>query len=91
MKLVIDNVAIQAIECCLVAGTSDLLSPSHVLQMDQKFVRGIAAESHQNQALREQTQRRMVVLQAGLDICRVHANRKSLSAPSIQSPRSNVY
>ena len=81
MKSVSDNVAIHAIECCLIAGTSDLLSPSHVLQMDQELVRGIAAESHQNQALREQTQRKMVVLQAGLDICRVHANRKSLSAP----------
>ena len=90
MKSVIDNVAIHAIECCLVAGISDLFSPSYVLQMDQELVRGIAAESHQNQALREQTQRKMVVLGAGLDICRVHANRKSLSAPSVQSSRSNI-
>lgn len=88
MKSVIDNVAIHAIECCLVASISDLLSPSHVLQMDQEVVRGIAAESHQNQSLREQTQRKIVVLQAGLDICRVHANRQSLSAPSVQSIRS---
>lgn len=55
MKSVIDNVAIHAIEYCLIAGTSDLLSPSHVLQMDQELVRRIVAESHQNQALREQT------------------------------------
>ena len=88
MKSVIDNVAIHAIECCLVAGISDLLSPSYILQMDQQLVSGIAAESHQNQSLREQTQRKMVVLQAGLDICRVHANRQSLSAPSVQCPQS---
>ena len=87
MKLVIDNVAIHAIECCLIAGISDLISPSHVLQMDQELVHRIAAESHHNQALREQTQQRMVVLQAGLDICRVHTNRQSLSAPSIHSLR----
>ena len=85
MKSVIDNVAIHAIEYCLIAGISDLLSPSHVLQMDQELVRGIAAETNHNQALREQTQQRMVVLQAGLDICRVHANRQSLSAPSIHA------
>ena len=84
MKSVIDNVAIHAIECCLVAGISDLLSPSYILQMDEQLVSGIAAESHHNQSLREQTQRKMFVLQAGLDICRVHANRQSLSAPSVQ-------
>ncbi|KAK3176654.1 hypothetical protein OEA41_007977 [Lepraria neglecta] len=83
MKSVIDNVAIHAIEYCLIAGISDLLSPSHVLQMDQELVRGIAAESRQNQALREQTQQKMVVLQAGLDICRVHANRQFLNRTGV--------
>ena len=90
MKSVIDNVAVHAIESCLVAGISDLLSPSHVLQMDKELVGGIAAESHQNQGLRELTQQKMVVLQAGLEICRIHTNRKTLSMPSIQFSRSHV-
>jgi len=91
MKLVVDNVAIHAIECCLISGISDLLSPLHILQMNQGLVCEIAAESDQNQAIREQTQRKMAALQAGLGICRVHADRQSLSAPSIHSPRFNIY
>ena len=91
MKSVIDNVAIHPIECCLVANISDLLSPSYVLQMDQELVRGIAAESDQNRSLRDQTQRKLVVLEAGLEICKLHANRKSLSAPHVQSSTFNAY
>ncbi|KAL9128773.1 MAG: hypothetical protein Q9217_002622 [Psora testacea] len=89
MKSVIDNVAVHAIECCLIVGISDLLSPSSVLQMNQELLCGIAAETHQNQALREQTQRKLAVLQAGLEICRSHADRKSLSMLRLshQAPR----
>ena len=76
MKSVIDNVVIHAIECCLIANISDLFSPSSVLQMDRELVHGIAAESHQSQVFREQTERKIIVLQAGLDICKVHANRQ---------------
>lgn len=90
MKSVIDNVAVHAIECCLMAGLSDLLSPSYVLQMDKELVCGIAAESHQNRDLREQIHQQLVVLQAGLDICRVQMNRKTLSARSIRFSLSNV-
>ena len=85
MKVVVDNVAIYAIECCLVNAVSTLFTPSSVLQMDRELVSSIAAESQHNQSLREQTERKIEVLQAGLDICKVHANRKS---PSESSPKS---
>ena len=79
MKTVIDNITVQAIERCLIAFIGDLMSPSYVLQMDQELVSRIAAEPRQNQPLREQTRRKLAVLQAGLDACRAHASRKSSS------------
>jgi hypothetical protein len=76
MKTVIDNIATQAIEWCLIADISDLMSPSYVLQMDEELVRRIAAESPYNQSLRENTQRKLAVLQIGLKTCRAHVDRK---------------
>lgn len=83
MKSVIDNIATQAIEWCLIAYVGDLLSPSHVLQMDEKFVRQIAAESRQTQTLRERTHQKLAALQSGLEICQVHVTRKPSSASSL--------
>ena len=78
MKVVIDDVAIYAIECCLINSISTLFTPSSILQMDQELVSNIAAESQHSQALREQVERKIEVLQVGLDVCKVHANRKPL-------------
>jgi len=81
MKTMIDNITVQAIERCLIADIGDLLSPSYVLQMDQELVSRIAAEPQHNQPLREQTRRKLAVLQAGLNTCRAHVSRKSSSKP----------
>lgn len=79
MKTVIDNIATQAIEWCLIADISDLMSPSYVLQMDEELVRRIAAESPCNQSLRENTQRKLAALKNGLETCRAHIDRKTSS------------
>ena len=79
MKTVIDNIATQAIEGCLIADISDLMPPSYILQMDEELVRRIAAESPYNQSLRENTQRKLAVLQIGLETCRAHIDRKPTS------------
>lgn len=82
MKSFIDNVAIYAVESCLVTSISKLFSPSYVLQMDQELVSSIAAESVNKQSLREETQREIQVLQTGSEVCRRHVNRISLSEQS---------
>ncbi|KAL8741952.1 MAG: hypothetical protein Q9190_005505, partial [Brigantiaea leucoxantha] len=77
MKTMIDNVAIQAIEWCLVANIKDVFSPSHVLQMDVKLVSRIAEESRHDQSLRESTNSKLAALQSGLATCKNHAARKA--------------
>ena len=77
MKSLIDNIATQAIEWCLIASIGELLSPSLVLQMEEELVRTIARESRHKQSLREHTCQELEVLQSGLEICRVHVARKS--------------
>lgn len=79
MKSFIDSVAIHAIEYCLVAEMSSLFSPSSVLQMEEDLLSTIAAETQQNQTLREQMQRETEVLEKGLSLCRMHMDRKALS------------
>lgn len=46
MKLIVNNVTIYAIECCLISNISDLLSSLHILQMNQEFVYEIATKSN---------------------------------------------
>ncbi len=77
MKSVIDNIATQAIEWCLIASIGDLFAPSLVLQMEEDLVRKIAAESRHKQSLRDHAHRELTVLQRGSEICRVHVARKS--------------
>ena len=79
MKTMVDNIAVYAIEETLLTDISKLFPPSFVLQMDEGLVKTIAAESEHSQALREQTQKKLEVLEKGLSVCRVHVDRKSLS------------
>ena len=76
MKTFIDNVAVFAIERCLLFDLGAIFSPSFVLQMDQQLVSKIATESQLDRHLREANQKRLVVLQAGLDICTAHMERR---------------
>ena len=76
MKTFIDNVAVQAVEACLVSKVPDMLSPTAVLELDSDKVRVIAEESLEAQVLREELMRKESVLDQGLKICRHHAGRK---------------
>ena len=84
MKLVIDNVIVYTIKSCFVADINDFLSSLHVLQINKELIDDIAVKSHQNQDLQEQTQKKIIVLQAELEICRIHINCKTLSMSFIQ-------
>ena len=55
MKVLVDNVAVQAIEACLMARLPELISPASVMQMDDEIIRRIAAESEESQELRRRS------------------------------------
>ena len=72
-----DNVAIYAIEQCLVAGLDDLFSFGSVMELSDEQISNIAAEPLQDARLREQTQRKLRILYEGLNTVRAHASRNS--------------
>ena len=59
MKLLIDNVAVQAIEACLMNPLPNVISPTSIMKMNEDTVSRIAAEPEENQALREQLSRKL--------------------------------
>lgn len=79
MKTFVDNVAVFAVESCLLSDLSGVFSPSSALQMDQQTICQIASESQSDHLLREQNQKRRLVLEVGLDICNAHVERRQLS------------
>lgn len=52
MKVLVDNVAVQAIEACLMTHLQDIISPASVMQMKDETISRIAAESEESQELR---------------------------------------
>lgn len=62
MKVLVDNVAVQAIEACLMTHLPEIISPASVVQMEDDVITRIAAEPEENQALREQLTRKLAVL-----------------------------
>jgi hypothetical protein len=79
MKLIIDNIASQAVETQLVGKLGDLLSSARVIQMEPNLVSRIAAESPDNRLQRERLTRKLVILQAGLESCKKYVGRSTMS------------
>ncbi len=75
MKVFVDNVATQAVETCLLARLTDILSPTSILEMDATLITAIAGEPEESQAEREQLTRKLTVLKSGLEICKRYAGR----------------
>lgn len=46
MKLVVNNVTIYAIKCCLISSISDLFLSLQILQINQEFIYKIATKSN---------------------------------------------
>ncbi|KAL9045218.1 MAG: hypothetical protein Q9214_001710 [Letrouitia sp. 1 TL-2023] len=86
MKTMVDNVATQAIEWCLITNLEKVFTPVHVQQMDAELVSGVASESAHHRSLRETTDRKLVALQSGLEICKTHASRKALEISTPPTP-----
>ena len=59
MKMLVDNVAVQAVEACLLSQLPSIISPTSVMTMTDETVSSIAAEPEENQTLREQLDRKL--------------------------------
>ncbi|EFX05112.1 dynamin family protein [Grosmannia clavigera kw1407] len=66
----IDDVAVEAIEVCLVSSLANVLSPTGVYKMSPDLVAMIAGESEDIQARRDQLVRQLDVLSKGAEICK---------------------
>ena len=73
MKVMIDNVAVQAVERCLVSKIPKFLTTETIHGMDDELVERIAAESASDQVIRKETQQHLKALDAALLICRRYA------------------
>ena len=79
MKLLVDNVAIQAVEACFIRGLEEILSPSSILEMDPEMVTRIANEPREHQQHREHLSRKLAVLESGLETCKRYTSRNIVS------------
>ena len=70
LKLLVDNVAIQAVEACLIRGLEKILSPSSILEMDPDTITRIGNEPQEHQQQREHLIRKLAVLNSGLETCK---------------------
>lgn len=75
MKTFVDNVAVQVIEASIVNNLADVFNPLAAAQMDNELVSTIAAESKLHQTQREMLDRKLSILEEGLNTCKRHASR----------------
>lgn len=87
LKTFVDNVAIQVVEGILVAETWSILSPIDVGQMPPNLVSKIAAESTEAQELRQQLERKLHILENGMEICQRHSTHTNIGGNSHSLPR----
>lgn len=78
----VDNVAVLAIEACLIKNLGEVFSPLSIMQMKENSVRNIAAESQGSQDQRELLTRKKSVLSSGLEICQRYVGRSMLGKVS---------
>ncbi len=70
LKRFVDDVAIEIIEAKLITPLYDIFSPITVTSMPADLVTGIAGESEENRAQRDQLTRQLDVLMKGAETCK---------------------
>ena len=82
MKTFVDNIAIQVIEASIVHDLANVFNPIAVAQMGSELISQIATESQENQTQREMLERKLRILEEGLNTCKRHAGRRLLGTYS---------
>jgi hypothetical protein len=70
LKRFVDDIAIEVIEAKLISPLHDIFSPMTVSSMPAELVIGIAGESEENRAQREQLTKQLDVLMKGSETCK---------------------
>ena len=68
----INNIAVLAIENCLIKGLSGIFSPSLIASLSDEQLRAIAAESNEIRDERECLRQRLDALEAGKNVLTEH-------------------
>ena len=66
MKVLVDDVGALAMEYCLMDGLSEIFCPAMVVQMEDRVVNSITAESHNSRTERARVVEKLQSLNAGL-------------------------
>ncbi|PMB66660.1 Interferon-induced GTP-binding protein Mx [Beauveria bassiana] len=69
LKRFVDDVAVEVIEACLLEKLSDIMDPSSIFMMSQAEVAGIAAETEESRAAREELKNKLRILKGGDETC----------------------
>lgn len=83
LKQLVDGVAVQAVEACLIRGLENIMSPSSILEMDSDTVNRIASEPQEHQQQRDLLTRKLAVLNSGLETCKRYVSRSTISKPRL--------
>lgn len=75
-KRFIDDLAVEAIEGCLVAKLKDIFTPLDVSRMPDRDVAKIAGETSESRQTRENLEAKLRILSYGLETCRRFAEFK---------------
>jgi hypothetical protein len=70
LKRFIDDIAVEVIEAKLINALPGIFSPVTISEMKDDVVTGIAGESEENRAHREQLNKQLEVLKKGRDTCK---------------------
>jgi hypothetical protein len=78
VRTFVDNTTVQVIEASIVNDLANVFNPIAVAQMDSELISQITAESQENQTQREMLERKLRILEEGLNICKRHASHQTL-------------
>ncbi|KAF1730133.1 Interferon-induced GTP-binding protein Mx [Beauveria bassiana] len=73
LKRFVDDVAVEIIEVCLLEKLSDIMDPSSIFMMSEAEVAGIAAETEESRAAREELKTKLKILKGGDETCKKFA------------------
>ncbi|KAM3539202.1 hypothetical protein ARSEF1564_007893, partial [Beauveria bassiana] len=73
LKRFVDDVAVEVIEACLLEKLSDIMDPSSIFMMSEAEVAGLAAETEESRAAREELKTKLRILKGGDETCKKFA------------------